>query len=116
LPPWPGGALAQVSDGGGGGASFECPTRVLAPGAPLSISTLNYNLVFRAWNALGTRPGAWPGPWARSVGAGAATRLLAVLNERGYKLDHYLQRTAVAGMVGFFWLAKAVNRRHVPGE
>jgi 2-polyprenyl-3-methyl-5-hydroxy-6-metoxy-1,4-benzoquinol methylase len=27
--------------------------RVLAPGAPLVISTLNYNLVFRAWQALG---------------------------------------------------------------
>ena len=39
-----------------------------------------------------------------------ADKLLGVMNERGYKVDHFLERTAVAGMVGFFWLAKAVKR------
>ena len=38
-------------------------------------------------------------------------RLLGLMNQRGYKVDHFLERTAVAGMVGFFWLAKAVKRR-----
>jgi SAM-dependent methyltransferase len=128
--------------------------RVMAPGAPLSISTLNYNLVFRAWQAFGN-DGAREGEHvlgndyhyrrfdrtefrrelathfeveeltgirnipARSL-AGAVSkvgwkqgsdRLLGVLNQRGYKVDHFLERTAVAGMVGFFWLAKAVKRR-----
>ena len=128
--------------------------RVMAPGAPLSISTLNYNLVFRAWKALGN-DGARQGEHvlgndyhyrrfdrdefrrelaahfdveeltgvrnipARSL-AGAVSRtgwreggdrLLGVLNQRGYKVDHFLERTAVAGMVGFFWLARAVKRR-----
>jgi hypothetical protein len=32
------------------------------------------------------------------------------MNQKGYKVDHFLERTAVAGMVGFFWLAKAVKR------
>ncbi len=127
--------------------------RVLAPGAPLSISTLNYNLVFRAWRALGNET-AREGeqvfgndyPYrrfdkdefrrelsahfeveeltgirnipARSL-AGAVTKvgwrsggdkLLGMMNERGYKVDHLLEKTAVAGMVGFFWLAKAVTR------
>ena len=127
--------------------------RVMAPGAPLSISTLNYNLVFRAWRAFG-HEGAREGEHvlgndyhyrrfdraefrrelvahfeveeltgirnipARSL-AGAvgrtgwrqgADRLLGVMNERGYKVDHRLERTPVAGMVGFFWLAKAVKR------
>jgi SAM-dependent methyltransferase len=128
--------------------------RVLTPGAPLSISTLNYNLVFRAWTALGNE-GAREGRHvlgndyhyrrydrdefrrelaahfdveeltgirnipARSL-AGAVSkagwrsggdRLLGLLTERGYKADHLLEKTAVAGMVGFFWLAKAVKRR-----
>ena len=128
--------------------------RVLRPGAPLSISTLNYNLVFRAWRAMGNGD-AREGEHvlgndyhyrrfdrdefrrelaahfeveeltgirnipARSL-AGAVSkagwpkggdRLLGVLTERGYKVDHFLERTAVAGMVGFFWLAKAVKRR-----
>jgi len=128
--------------------------RVMAVGAPLSISTLNYNLVFRAWQALGN-DGARQGEHvlgndyhyrrfdrlefrqelarffeveeltgirnipARSL-AGAVgkvgwraggDKLLGVLTERGYKVDHFLERTAVAGMVGFFWLAKAVKRR-----
>jgi SAM-dependent methyltransferase len=128
--------------------------RVLEPGAPLSISTLNYNLVFRAWKALGNG-GARQGKHvlgndyhyrryerdefrrelaahfdvteltgirnipARSL-AGAVSRvgwhkggdrLLGMLNEKGYKADHFLEKTAVAGMVGFFWLARAVKRR-----
>jgi len=127
--------------------------RVMAPGAPLSISTLNYNLVFRAWKAFGNA-GAREGEHvlgndyhyrrfdrdefrrelaaefeveeltgirnipARSL-AGVVgklgwrqggDRLLGVLTERGYKVDHLLERTAVAGMVGFFWLARAVKR------
>ncbi len=127
--------------------------RVMAPYAPLSISTLNYNLVFRAWQALGN-DGAREGEHvlgndyhyrrfdrdefrrelaehfaveeltgirnipARSL-AGAVSKvgwrqggdkLLGLMNQRGYKVDHMLERTAVAGMVGFFWLAKAVKR------
>ena len=127
--------------------------RVMAADAPLSISTLNYNLVFRAWQALGN-DGAREGEHvlgndyhyrrfdrdefrrelaehfaveeltgirnipARSL-AGAVSKvgwrqggdkLLGVMNQRGYKVDHMLERTAVAGMVGFFWLAKAVKR------
>ena len=126
--------------------------RFLAPDAPLSISTLNYNLVFRAWQALGN-DGAREGEHvlgndyhyrrfdrdefrrelaehfaveeltgirnipARSL-AGAVSKvgwrqggdkLLGLMNQRGYKVDHMLERTAVAGMVGFFWLAKAVK-------
>lgn len=128
--------------------------RVLAPGAPLSISTLNYNLVFRAWRAMGNE-GAREGEHvlgndyhyrrfdrdefrrelaahfdveeltgirnipARSL-AGAVgkvgwrrggDRLLEAMQARGYKVDHLLERTPVAAMVGFFWLAKAVKRR-----
>ena len=127
--------------------------RVMAPGAPLSISTLNYHLVFRAWTALGNE-GARKGEhvlgndyhyrrfdraeFARELSAhfdveeltgirniparslaGAVgkagwrqggDRLLDVMQERGYKVDHFLEKTAVAGMVGFFWLAKAVKR------
>ena len=128
--------------------------RVMSVGAPLSISTLNYNLVFRSWKALGN-DGAREGEHvlgndyhyrrfdrsefrrelaadfeveeltgirnipARSL-AGAVgklgwrsggDRLLGVLTERGYKVDHLLERTALAGMVGFFWLARAVKRR-----
>ncbi|MDQ3642088.1 MAG: class I SAM-dependent methyltransferase [Actinomycetota bacterium] len=128
--------------------------RVMGPDAPLSISTLNYNLVFRAWQALGN-DGAREGEHvlgndyhyrrfdrdefrrelaehfaveeltgirnipARSL-AGAVSKvgwrqggdkLLGLMNQRGYKVDHMLERTAVAGMVGFFWLAKAVRRR-----
>ena len=33
------------------------------------------------------------------------------MNEKGYKVDHFLERTRVAGMVGFFWLARAVKRQ-----
>jgi len=128
--------------------------RVMVTGAPLSISTLNYNLVFRAWQAFGN-DGAREGEHvlgndyhyrrfdrtefrrelaahfeveeltgirnipARSL-AGAVSKvgwrqggdkLLGLMNQRGYKVDHLLERTAVAGMVGFFWLAKAVKRR-----
>lgn len=128
--------------------------RVLVSGAPLSISTLNYNLMFKAWKAMGN-DGARAGEHvlgndyhyrrydraefrrelsahfdveeltgirnipARSL-AGAlgkvgwrkgGDRLLEVLNERGYKADHLLEKTPVAGMVGFFWLAKAVKPR-----
>lgn len=128
--------------------------RVMAPGASLSISTLNYNLVFRAWKALGN-DGARQGEHvlgndyhyrrfdknefrrelaaqfdvdeltgirnipARSL-AGAVSkagwrqggdRVLDVMQTKGYKVDHLLEKTAVAGMVGFFWLARAVKRR-----
>lgn len=127
--------------------------RVLAPRAPLSISTLNYNLVFRAWKTLGNE-GAREGEhvlgndyhyrrfdreeFRRELGAffeveeltgirniparslagvvqragwrEGGDRLLSVMNERGYKVDHLIERTAVAGMVGFFWLAKATKR------
>ena len=128
--------------------------RVMAAGAPLSISTLNYNLVFRAWQAFGNA-GAREGEHvlgndyhyrrfdraefrrelaarfdveeltgirnipARTL-AGALSRvgwrhgsdrLMTLLNERGYKADHFLEKTAVASMVGFFWLARAVKRR-----
>jgi hypothetical protein len=125
----------------------------MASGAPLSISTLNYNLIFRAWKALGNA-GAREGEHvlgndyhyrrfdrdefrrelaaefeveeltgirnipARSLAGGVSKlgwrrggdRLLAVLTDRGYKVDHLLERTAVAGMVGFFWLGRAVKR------
>ncbi|MDP1805056.1 MAG: hypothetical protein Q8K72_07815, partial [Acidimicrobiales bacterium] len=37
-------------------------------------------------------------------------KLLGIMNQKGYKVDHFLERTAVAGMVGFFWLAKAIKR------
>ncbi len=128
--------------------------RVMAPVAPLSISTLNYNLVFRAWQAMGNK-GARQGEhvlgndyhyrrfdrseFARELSAhfdveeltgirniparslaGAvgkvgwrqgSDRLMGLMNTRGYKVDHLLEHTAVAGMVGFFWLAKAVKRR-----
>ena len=33
-------------------------------------------------------------------------KLLGLMNQKGYKVDHFLERTAVAGMVGFFWLAQ----------
>jgi SAM-dependent methyltransferase len=105
--------------------------RVLVAGGSLSISTLNYNLVFRAWQAFGNDgarelsahfeveelTGIRNIP-ARSL-AGAVSKvgwrqggdkLLGLMNEKGYKFDHFLERTAVAGMVGFFWLAKAVKR------
>jgi SAM-dependent methyltransferase len=126
--------------------------RVMAVGAPLSISTLNYNLVFRAWQAFGNQ-GAREGEHvlgndyhyrrfdksefarelsthfdveeltgirnipARSL-AGAVSRvgwregsdkLLGIMSEKGYKVDHLLEKTPVAGMVGFFWLARAVK-------
>ena len=128
--------------------------RVMAPGAPLSISTLNYNLVFRAWEALGN-DGARQGEhvlgndyhyrrfdrseFARELSAhfeveeltgirniparslagavgkvgwrAGGDKLLGLMSARGYKVDHFLEKTAVAGMVGFFWLAKAVKRR-----
>ncbi|MGI8984302.1 MAG: methyltransferase domain-containing protein [Acidimicrobiales bacterium] len=128
--------------------------RVLVMGGPLAISTLNYNLAFRAWHALGNG-GAREGKHvlgndyhyrrfdrsefakelpaffeveeftgirnipARSL-AGAVRkvgwrlgtdRVLGLMNEKGYKVDHFLERTALAGMVGFFWLARAVKRR-----
>ncbi|MDQ4071187.1 MAG: class I SAM-dependent methyltransferase, partial [Actinomycetota bacterium] len=129
--------------------------RVMAPGAPLSISTLNYNLMFRAWTALGNEE-AREGEHvlgndyhyrrfdreefrrelaahfdveeltgirnipARTL-AGAVgkvgwrqggERLLGLMNQRGYKVDHLLERAPVlAKMTGFFWLARAVKRR-----
>jgi len=128
-------------------------SRVLAAGGPLSISTLNYNLVFRAWKALGNDearmgqqvlgndypyrrfdreefrrelaayfeveeltgirniPARSLAGAVRKIGsARGADRFLSLMNQRGYKVDHFIERTGLAGMVGFFWLAKAVNR------
>ena len=127
--------------------------RVMTAGAPLSISTLNYNLVFKGWKAFGNA-GAREGEHvlgndyhyrrfsgdefrrelaaqfdveeltgirnipARTLAGGVSRlgwraggeRVLDVLTRRGYKVDHLLERTPVAGMVGFFWLARAVKR------
>lgn len=127
--------------------------RVLAPDAPLVISTFNYNLVFRAWGLVGNE-GARRGehvlgndyPYrrferhefarelsaelevreltgirnipARSIAEAirrlgarrAGDRFQDYMTERGLRADHLLERTAVAGAVGFFWLARAVKR------
>lgn len=131
--------------------------RVMAPGAPLSISTLNYNLVFRAWKALGNQQArigtqvfgndypyrrfdreefrrelaahfdveeltgirniparSLAGAVARTGWRQGGDRVLTLMNEHGYKVDHYLERTALAGMVGFFWLARAVKAGAAP--
>lgn len=128
--------------------------RVMTGGAPLSISTLNYNLVFKAWKRLGNasaRQGAYvlgndyyyrrftrdefrgelaahfdveeltgirnipartlAGGISRLGWRAGGERVLDLLTRRGYKADHLLERTPVAGMVGFFWLARAVTRR-----
>ena len=127
--------------------------RVLTPGAPLVISTFNFNLVFRAWSLLGN-DGARRGehvlgndyPYRRfergefaaelsaafdveeltgirniparslaqairRVGAvRAGDRFQTFMTERGLRADHFLERTAVARALGFFWLARAVKR------
>jgi 2-polyprenyl-3-methyl-5-hydroxy-6-metoxy-1,4-benzoquinol methylase len=127
--------------------------RVLRPGAPLVISTFNFNLVFRAWSLLGNE-GARRGehvlgndyPYrrfrrhefaaelssafdieeltgirnipARSLAQAirrlgavrAGDRFQAYMTRRGLWADHALERTPVAGAVGFFWLARAVKR------
>ncbi|MGI8810793.1 MAG: methyltransferase domain-containing protein [Acidimicrobiales bacterium] len=127
--------------------------RVLAPDAPLVISTFNYNLIFRAWRLLGNE-GARRGehvlgndyPYRRFERDEFARELSAVLEvreltgirniparsiaqairrlgarragdrfqhymtERGLRADHFLEHTAVARAVGFFWLARAVKR------
>jgi 2-polyprenyl-3-methyl-5-hydroxy-6-metoxy-1,4-benzoquinol methylase len=127
--------------------------RVLRPGAPLVISTFNYNLVFRAWTMLGNEGARRGGhvlgndyPYrrferdefarelsvcfdveeltgirnipARSLAQAirrtgaksAGDRFQRFMTERGLRADHFLERTAVAGALGFFWLARAVKR------
>lgn len=128
-------------------------SRVMAPGAPLSISTLNYNLVFKAWTLLGNK-GAREGEHllggdfyylrmtrqefldeltevfdvdeltgirnipARSLAGfvrkagfdGTADRLLGWMVRTGHKLDFAIEKTPLAGHLGFFWLAKARRR------
>lgn len=127
--------------------------RVLAPGAPLVISTFNFNLVFRAWRLLGNE-GARRGehvlgndyPYrrfgrkefageltaafeveeltgirnipARSLAQAirrlgarrAGDRFQRYMTEHGLRADHFMERTAVARALGFFWLARAVKR------
>jgi 2-polyprenyl-3-methyl-5-hydroxy-6-metoxy-1,4-benzoquinol methylase len=39
----------------------------------------------------------------------AGDRFLAFMTERGLRADHYLERTALARALGFFWLARAVK-------
>ncbi|MGI8984163.1 MAG: methyltransferase domain-containing protein [Acidimicrobiales bacterium] len=127
--------------------------RVLRPGAPLVISTFNYNLVFRAWTMLGNEGARRGGhvlgndyPYrrferdefarelsvcfdveeltgirnipARSLAQAirrtgaksAGDQFQRFMTERGLRADHFLERTAVAGALGFFWLARAVKR------
>ena len=127
--------------------------RVMAPGAVLAISTLSYNLVYRAWAALGNGaakegehllgghfyymrltqqefreeleavfeveeltgirnvPARTIAGLVRRVGSeGAGDRFLSFMVERGHKVDVALERTPLAGLLGFFWLAKAVRR------
>jgi SAM-dependent methyltransferase len=40
----------------------------------------------------------------------AGDRFQRWMTERGVRADHYLERTAAAGALGFFWLARAVKR------
>ena len=40
----------------------------------------------------------------------AGDRFQRWMTERGLRADHYLERTAAAGALGFFWLARAVKR------
>ncbi len=128
--------------------------RVLAPRAPLSISTLNFNAVFRAWSAFGNE-GAREGEHvlgndyhyrrfdkdefrrelaahfdveeltgirnipARSLAEGfrrlrlgaVGDRFLRYMVDRGHAADFWLERTPVAGLVGFFWQARCRARR-----
>jgi len=133
--------------------------RVLAPGAPLVISTFNYNLVFRAWSLMGNEGARRGGhvlgndyPYRRfgrdefarelsaaldveeltgirniparslaqairKVGARrAGDRFQQYMTERGLRADHFLERTAVARALGFFWLARAVKRAEPADE
>jgi SAM-dependent methyltransferase len=127
--------------------------RVMRPGAPLSMSAYNYNLLFRLWGVRNER--AREGEhmlggdfyyirltrqeYARELAAvfdveeltgirniparslagalrkarlpRAGDRLLDFMVERGYAADLWLERTPVAGLVGFYWLARAVRRR-----
>jgi len=127
--------------------------RVLAPGAPLSISAFNYNLMFRAWSLAGNK-GSRTGEhmlggdyyyWrftreefrrelaavldveevsgvrnipARTLAEAlrkvrlrrAGDDFLRWMVDRGHRFDFFLERTAVAGVLGFFWQAKAVKR------
>jgi uncharacterized protein YbaR (Trm112 family) len=126
--------------------------RVLAPGAPLSISAFNYNLMFRAWSLAGNK-GSRTGEhmlggdyyyWrftrdefrtelaavldvqeisgirnipARTLAEGmrklrlarAGDRFLRWMVDRGHRIDFFLERTALAGPLGFFWQARAVK-------
>jgi hypothetical protein len=127
--------------------------RVMAPGAVLSMSAYNYNVVFRAWRLLGNK-GAREGQHmlggeyyyvrlrkdefrreleavfdveditgirnipARTLAGGlgkvglrkAGDKLLDFMVEKGHRADFWLERTPLAGPVGFFWQAKARRR------
>ncbi|MDQ3979143.1 MAG: methyltransferase domain-containing protein [Actinomycetota bacterium] len=127
--------------------------RVMRPGATLSISAFNYNLMFKAWQLLGNQ-GAREGEHmlggdyyylrftrdefrreleavfeveeldgvrnipARSIAQAirrvglrkAGDRFLDFMVEKGHQADFWLERTPLAGAVGFFWQAKATRR------
>ena len=128
-------------------------SRVMRPGAILSMSAYNYNLIFRAWALLGNE-GAREGEHmlggdyyyirltedefrreletvfdveeltgirnipARSIAQGirkvglgkAGDRFLDFMVEKGHQADFWLERTPLAGAIGFFWQAKARRR------
>jgi SAM-dependent methyltransferase len=126
--------------------------RVMVPGAPLSMSAYNYNLLFRAWGLRNERaregehmlggdfyyvrlredeyrreleavfdveeltgirniPARSLAGALRRVGVPqAGDRLLAFMVDRGHRADFWVERTPLAGLVGFFWLARAVRR------
>ena len=126
--------------------------RVMVPGAPLSISAYNLNLLFRAWSLRNERAregehmlggdfyyqrltrqeyrqeleavfeveeltGIRNIP-ARSLAAGLSRvrlsrvgdRFLDFMVERGHRADLWIERTPLAPLTGFYWLAKAIRR------
>ena len=129
--------------------------RVLVPGAALSISAYNLNLLFRSWQRVNpkaregehmlggdfyyirltrqefgeeleelfdveeltgirniparTIAGAFERVGLRATG----DRVLDLMVDRGHRLDFWIERTPLAGLVGFFWLATA-RRRPLP--
>jgi SAM-dependent methyltransferase len=130
---------------------LESIASALQPGAPLSISAFNYNLMFRAWAAKGN-VGAREGEHmlggdyyyfrftkeelrreleavfeveeitgirnipARTVAGGlkkaglrgAGEKFLDFMVDRGHRADFAIERVpALAGLIGFFWQAKA---------
>jgi len=128
--------------------------RVMRPGAVLSMSAYNYNLMFRVWERLGNEtarvgqhmlggeyhfvrltrdeyrrelerrfdveeltairniPARTLAGGLRRVGlARAGDRFLDFMVARGHRADFALERVpAVAGLVGFFWQARARRR------